>query len=226
MGGGLSRLGGASTASRSASGPSGGSLASRRLVDGASRRRRRASSPFFIADLFSPCVESSVRLALWQGFLQDAASALLEVAAQLHNAAHGARMAPRGGLEGPRQARQGCSRYSRHRAGFSSPATRCAGNWSYVPQGGPSGSLSGQPGDRDAWSSSTPSDLVRAPEANYTRLPTLARPLSTDRRPFFGISSRHRRPQPRAPGNFASCLTRRAKPVSSYLQAQKCQTYP
>ena len=163
---------------------------------GFSRLRGSSTASRIFADLFSPCVESSRRLALWQGFLQDTALLLLEVAAKLHNAAHGARMAPRGGLEGPRQARQGCSRYSRHRAGFSSPATRCAGNWSYVPQGGPSGSLSGQPGDRDAWSSSTPSDLVRAPEANYTRLPTLARPLSTDRRPFFAISATQLRELP------------------------------
>ena len=175
-------------------------------------------APRIFADLFSLCVESSGRLALWQGFLQDAASALLEVAAQLHNAAHGARMAPRGGLEGPRQARQGCSRYSRHRAGFSSPATRCAGNWSYVPQGGPAGSLSVQPGDRDACGSSTPSDLVRAPEPNYTRLPTLARPLSTDRQPFFGISAGPMCAAPRAPGVFASCLTRRARPLRQKLQ--------
>ena len=158
--------------------------------------------------------------------MQDTALLLLEVAAKLHNAAHGARMAPRGGLEGPRQARQGCSRYSRHRAGFSSPATRCAGNWSYVPQGGPAGSLSVQPGDRDAWSSSTPSDLVRVRTGLPHPSPDPCE-ASLDRSPaFFWHFSSPLSRTPRAPGIFASCLTRRAKPVSSYLQAQKCQTYP
>ncbi len=48
--------------------------------------------------------------------MQDAVSGLLEIAAQLDDGAHGARMAPRRGLEGPRQARQGCSRYRGHGA--------------------------------------------------------------------------------------------------------------
>ena len=47
------------------------------------------------------------------GFLQDTASALLEVAAELDDGAHGTRMAPRWGRDGPCQAGQG-SRHSRH----------------------------------------------------------------------------------------------------------------
>ena len=99
FGGGFSRLGGSSTA--------------RRRVDGVPPAHF-PSRTFLVRALNPRDVSLSGRV------LQGRGAVLLEVRAELHHAAHGARMAPRGGLEGPRQAGQSCSRHSRHRCSSQS----------------------------------------------------------------------------------------------------------
>ena len=91
-----------------------GSLSSPRLVYGATTRRRRPWPPRIFADLFSPSLILGTSRSL-AGFFAGRGFLLLEIRAELDDGAHGARMAPRGGLEGPREARQS-SRYGRHGA--------------------------------------------------------------------------------------------------------------
>ena len=98
--GGFSRLGGSSTA--------------RRRVDGVPPAHF-PSRTFLVRALNPRDVSLSGRV------LQGRGAVLLEVRAELHHAAHGARMAPRGGLEGPRQARQRSSRYCGHGAKKTDP---------------------------------------------------------------------------------------------------------
>ena len=68
-------------------------------------------------------------------------------------------------------------------------ALRCAVNWSYEPLGRPLRCRSGRTWQSDSRRGAG-CGLEPPPTSQpYTRLSTLARPLSTDRQPFFGISA-------------------------------------
>ena len=136
--GGFSRLGGSSTA--------------RRRVDGVPPAHF-PSRTFLVRALNPRDVSLSGRV------LQGRGAVLLEVRAELHHAAHGARMAPRGGLEGPRQARQRSSRYCGHGAKKNGSAARSALlSCCQQPRGLPAGSRRLNTGRGEAWSRRASSD--------------------------------------------------------------------